>query len=40
MFANKEGKPLDRHNLLHRHVKKTAEKLNVWQRKTIANSQM
>jgi site-specific recombinase XerD len=29
VFANKAGKPLDRHNLLHRHVKKTAEKLNV-----------
>jgi hypothetical protein len=29
VFANKAGKPLDRHNLLHRHGKKTAEKLNV-----------
>jgi integrase len=29
VFANKAGKPLDRHNLLHRHVKKTAEKLQV-----------
>ena len=29
VFANKVGKPLDRHNLLHRHVKKTAEKLKV-----------
>ena len=29
VFANKTGKPLDRHNLLHRHVKKTAEKLGV-----------
>ena len=29
VFANKAGKPLDRHNLLHRHVKKTAEKLGV-----------
>ena len=29
VFANKAGKPLDRHNLLHRHVKKTAEKLMV-----------
>src|ERR1017187_739301 len=29
VFANKAGKALDRHNLLHRHVKKTAEKLGV-----------
>lgn len=29
VFANKSGKPLDRHNLLNRHVKKTAEKLKV-----------
>jgi len=29
VFANKVGKPLDRHNLLHRHVKKTAEELKL-----------
>ena len=29
VFANEVGKPLDRHNLLHRHVKKTAEKLGL-----------
>jgi len=29
VFANEAGKPLDRHNLLHRHVKKTAEKLGL-----------
>src|SRR3954451_19328138 len=29
VFANEAGRPLDRHNLLHRHVKKTAEKLGL-----------
>ena len=29
VFANKVGKPLDRHNLLHRHVKTAAEKLGI-----------
>ena len=29
VFANKVGKPLDRHNLLHRHVKTAAEKLRI-----------
>jgi integrase len=29
VFANKSGKPLDRHNLLHRHVKVIAEKLGL-----------
>jgi integrase len=29
VFANKVGKPLDRHNLLHRHVKPAAEKLGI-----------
>jgi len=38
VFANKEGKPLDRHNLLHRHVKKTAEKLRCRAASTSAAS--
>jgi len=29
VFANEVGKPLDRHNLLHRHLKKAAEKLGL-----------
>ena len=29
VFANEVGKPLDRHNLLHRHLKKTALKLGL-----------
>jgi hypothetical protein len=29
VFANLVGNPLDRHNLLHRHLKKTAEKLGL-----------
>jgi hypothetical protein len=29
VFANKAGKALDRHNLLHRHVKPVAEKLGI-----------
>jgi len=29
VFANRIGKPLDRHNLLHRHVKPIAEKLGL-----------
>ena len=29
IFANRIGKPLDRHNLLHRHVKPIAEKLGL-----------
>jgi integrase len=29
VFANKFGRPLDRHNLLFRHLKKTAEKLGL-----------
>ena len=29
VFANELGKPLDRHNLLHRHLKKTALKLGL-----------
>jgi integrase len=29
VFANEVGKPLDRHNLLHRHLKKVAEKLEL-----------
>jgi integrase len=29
VFANRSGKPLDRHNLLHRHVKPMAEKLSL-----------
>jgi len=29
IFANRTGKPLDRHNLLHRHVKPMAEKLGL-----------
>jgi hypothetical protein len=29
VFANAVGKPLDRHNLLHRHLKATAKKLNL-----------
>jgi len=29
VFANREGKALDRHNLLHRHVKPVAESLGV-----------
>jgi len=29
VFANKTGKALDRHNLLHRHVKPVAEKLGI-----------
>jgi integrase len=28
-FANKLGKPLDRHNLLHRHLKEAAKKLGL-----------
>lgn len=29
VFANRSGKPLDRHNLLHRHLKPAAEKLGL-----------